>query len=165
MRLPVQGTRRRGRQLRRPRLGGPQPRRPHLLRDRRHIVYYPFIVLLLLVLARNRYFDDWTTPLALLLVFLLGWCFAVFSTAQLARTANRARAELLDDLKVRLAESRKANQLERAGRIQDMIAEIQSERRGAFANIFNQPILGATLLPASGLGITWLLDYMARHLI
>jgi len=36
-----------------------------------NIVYYPFVILTLMLFARSRIFDDWHMPIALAMIYLL----------------------------------------------------------------------------------------------
>ncbi|HEY6863595.1 MAG TPA: hypothetical protein VI319_06805, partial [Burkholderiales bacterium] len=54
-------------------------------------VYYPFVVLALIVVARSPIFDDWYLPPALALVFLYALVAAVVCAVVLQRAASRAR--------------------------------------------------------------------------
>ena len=59
------------------------------------LFYFPFIVLLLMLVARNRYFDNWDWPSALVLIFLLNSTYAIYSYLILRRAAEKARGHSL----------------------------------------------------------------------
>jgi hypothetical protein len=44
-----------------------------------------------------------------------------------------------------------------------MIADVESERRGAFAVLARHPLVSALVLPSSGLGIWAVLEYFGRQ--
>jgi hypothetical protein len=126
------------------------------------IVYYPFLLLALLVFARSRVFDDWDKPIGLVLILLLSGGIALISTWLLRRAAETARQQILEQLNVMLRAL--CLYREEAARILEKqtlqaIEEIRSNRQGAFMSITQEPAVQAVMLPLGGWGMQELLKY------
>jgi hypothetical protein len=126
------------------------------------LVYYPFIVLSLMVFARSPIFDNWTMPIALIIV-LTGSLLIVVACAVVLRWAaeitRRKAAWRLNNEIVALKgtgeEGRKT-----AEQLQVMIEQIRNFRSGAFAPYGQQPVIRALLLPLTSYGGGALLQYL-----
>jgi hypothetical protein len=131
------------------------------------MIYFPFIVLFLLLLARNNWWDRWAWPAPLVVIFGLNMVFAVSSVVILQRAARRARTTGLERLEAKLnklkAESatteteKKSNLVAQAEKLVD---EIHTLKTGAFAPFWENPIIGALLLPSGGSAVMALLPYL-----
>jgi hypothetical protein len=126
------------------------------------IVYYPFLLLALLVFARSRVFDDWDKPIGLVLILLLSGGIALISTWLLRRAAETARQQILEQLNVMLRalclyRDEAARILEK--QTLQAIEEIRSNRQGAFMSITQEPAVQAVMLPLGGWGMQELLKY------
>ena len=130
------------------------------------LIYYPFIVITLLIISRIGMFDDWTWPVGLLLVLGGNGAFAAWSAWKLRSTAEHARqcalGKLNDILIARTAEGA-GNQAE-AQTARETIAMIRAENRGAFKAVSRHPLIGALLLPSGGAGIWALSQYLPHFL-
>jgi hypothetical protein len=128
------------------------------------LIYYPFVVLLVLIVAQNRLFDNWhwTTPLALMALFNAG--VAIVCAVLLQNAAKRARARALsaldDLLRARIGPPHDSVR-EKMGRIR---SEIKAVNTGAFANWSQNPVIGAVLLPLMGGGGLAALEALLRYL-
>ncbi len=68
------------------------------------MVMYPFVPILLMLLARDRHLDNWTWQAGLIFVIVLGCVLTLWSGMSLRRAAERARRralERLEDLKMK----------------------------------------------------------------
>src|SRR5205807_4708096 len=63
------------------------------------LIWYPLIVLTLLVLARSSFFDNWTWPIGLVLIYAITAAWAVGSAILLRRAAEQLRETALNDLR------------------------------------------------------------------
>lgn len=127
------------------------------------VIYYPFIVMTLLILSRNSYFDDWDWPLSLLIIFSLNALYAIAAGVVMRRAAERARREDLRPLREKLISYQdSAPNRHRAERIERIIKSIEANRTGAFGSFSHNPVLGAFLLPSSGIGAWALLEVLAK---
>jgi hypothetical protein len=70
------------------------------------VVFYPFVLLTLMFLARSRVFDRWEWPVPLVLIFLVVLGYAIWSVAALRRAAIRARRDALDRLQQALVSAK-----------------------------------------------------------
>lgn len=115
------------------------------------LIWYPLIVLALLFAARSSFFDNWTWPVSLIVIFGLNILWALGSAVYLRRAAESLRKAALDTLQALRAPhySDKPTQ----SIFDELITEIQSLERGAFAPLSSQPFIRAILLPSGGLGL------------
>jgi hypothetical protein len=126
------------------------------------LIYYPFLILGLLVLSRNRVFADFAPSIAMVLVIglsvliLMGCAVALHWSAETSR--DQARTRLNDEIVKALSledEGRLANQL------QMMLRRVDGLRDGAFSPFSQQPLVRAILLPLGGFGGSTLLEYLS----
>ncbi len=128
------------------------------------LVYYPFIVISVLIISRSSIFDYWTWPLALLIIVSFNAGYAAFSVIYLRRTAERARQrslKRLHDILISYTAIGEGDGKE-AKTIREATMLIQNEDRGAFAAISQQPLAAALLLPSGSAGIWALLQFFPR---
>ena len=130
------------------------------------LIYYPFIVISLLIISRLGVFDHWTWPVALLIIVGFNAGYAAFSVIYLRRTAERARQRALKRLHDMLMSYTAIGEGEgkEAKTIREATMLIQNENRGAFAAISQQPLAAALLLPSGSAGIWALLQFFPRLL-
>ena len=116
------------------------------------MVVYPFIVFVVVLTARNRYFDNWDFPLPLIIVLSLNALLIVGTAILLKRSAERARTIAMENMNELLIAQKgcEANS-SRAAQLELLIEEVKNMRRGAFSNIFQQPAVTASLLGALAL--------------
>jgi hypothetical protein len=126
------------------------------------LIYYPFLILGLLVVSRNRAFANFPPSLAMVAVtvmsilILVGCAIALHWSAEMSRT--QARTDLNDEIVKAMSledEGRRANQL------QMMLRRVNELREGAFSPFSQQPLVRAILLPLGGLGGSTLLEYLS----
>jgi hypothetical protein len=125
------------------------------------LIYYPFLILALLVVSRNRAFADFAPSVAMVLVtgtsvlILMGCAVALHWSAETSR--SQARARLNDEII-------KAMSLEDEGRLASqlrmMLRRVDDLRDGAFSPFSQQPLVRAILLPLGGFGGSTLLEYL-----
>jgi hypothetical protein len=128
------------------------------------LVYYPFIVLFLMVISRVSFFDNWDWPVGLIALLAVSAVVAVGCSLALRRAAERARRQTLESLRQRWLQycTGYEGQRVKAEGIHNVMEEVRNERAGAFALLSQYPLLAAILLPSSGVGIWVLLDYLAK---
>jgi hypothetical protein len=104
-----------------------------------------------MIVARSAYFDNWTWPYSLLLILCLNALWAFGAAALLRRAAEQLRTEVLTKLRsLRVASY---NSPERREMFDELIDEIRSLKKGAFAPLTQQPFIQAIILPSGGLGL------------
>ena len=123
------------------------------------MLYYPFALLALMLIARSSLFADWNTPIGLLIVFGAAFLYAGACAALLWRAAARARRAVVHRLTMILIRAKGLGLHDLADQVTVMIAEVQARERGAFAPVTQQPLVQAVLLPISGAGGLSLLEY------
>ncbi|HET7793337.1 MAG TPA: hypothetical protein VFL64_08120 [Rhizobacter sp.] len=127
------------------------------------LVYYPFIVLSLLLVSRSAVFDNWRMPLALPLMSMLSIGVVLVCIVALRLAAENSRAHALTDVKEALlrAQARGALGEPAPEQLKLLQGHIEGLRDGAFAPFAQQPLLKALVMPFATWGGTTLLDYMA----
>jgi hypothetical protein len=127
-----------------------------------NLIYYPFIILFLLIVACFPSFDNWTWKRATVIPLAMTFLLVLYTAWRLPKTASSYRDKVLADLK---KSKRQALILKSEGVpevIDTMIDEVESVHTGAFSYLWEQPAIRALLLPSSGVGLVTLLQYMAR---
>ena len=138
------------------------------------IIYYPFVVLFLVIVARSSIFDNWDMPPSLVTVVLLSISTASATVLILRRAAERLRRVSIDRLVEFVAadmeqvnrtilslvlEEGVAADEAKMKQLRTILEEVRQLGEGAFAPITSQPIVRAALLPLSGAGGIALLEY------
>ena len=115
------------------------------------LIWYPLLVLTLLVVARSSFFDNWTWPASVVLIFAITAAWALGSTFLLRRAAEQLRETALNDLR----RFRLLDQESEAKRktFDELMAEIRDLKMGAFAPLTEQPFIRAVLFPGATLGL------------
>jgi hypothetical protein len=115
------------------------------------LIWYPLLVLTLLIVARSSFFDNWTWPASLLLISAITGAWALGSAILLRRAAEQLRETALNDLR-RFRLLGRASE-EKRETFDELIAEIRDLKTGAFAPLTEQPFIRAVLFPGAGLGL------------
>lgn len=126
-------------------------------------VYYPFVIIVLILLSRLSWFDNWTLPSGLLVIVALSAFYATYCSVNLQFAARRVREHALRDLRERRLqeqsrrpEDRGADALSpevRIEQIDSLIKDVTKLKRGAFRKWHQQPIIKAFLLLLSSASI------------
>jgi hypothetical protein len=124
-----------------------------------NLIYYPFVVLFCLIVARLPCFDNWTWTPLLLVALSMHFSLALFAAWRLPKAAVEYRDKVLRKLSQR---RRKAFMIDgkTPEAIDTMIEEVQSNHQGAFAYLWDQPAIRALLLPSGGIGLATLLQFL-----
>jgi hypothetical protein len=121
------------------------------------LIRYPFIALLILIAARNDYFDIWNYPLMLLLAWALNVVLALSGALLLYQSADRAKASVLAGLSKQMIQALglgKDHEI-RAKQVQYIIDQVEANQKGAFVPFYQQPIVESSLY-----GVVALLQYL-----
>ena len=121
------------------------------------LIRYPFIALLIMIAARNDYFDIWNYPLLLLLVWALNVVLALSGALLLYHSADRAKQTVLAGLSKQMIQALglgKDHEI-RAKQVQHIIDEVEANQKGAFVPFYQQPVVESSLY-----GIVALLQYL-----
>jgi hypothetical protein len=118
------------------------------------LVYYPAGLLLLLVLARNTWWDCWTWPIVLIVVYALNFFLSLASVIILQRAAKQAKrdAELSLEAKVKRLQAKAAPSAAQnnATQAEKLLEDIRALNRGAFVPFWENPVVGAIFLSSGG---------------
>ena len=122
----------------------------------RHIAVLPFILVSLLILARNPLFEGWRSTMTVWLVYAAFALYMLFRVFLFQREAMRAKKAILEALdKYRL---QAAGDAKESSRIEIARERINGMREGAFVPWTRHPILQSLLLPSGTYGVVVLLE-------
>ncbi|MDC8774341.1 hypothetical protein [Roseateles albus] len=126
------------------------------------LVIGPFLVLALLVVARSRLFDNWslTPAIAVAISLYLVWLIVLASLLKIAAENTRKRALASMNADLRWLAGSTAEMAVLVEPFKRLIASVESNQTGAFAPLFEQPLLKALLVPLGGAGGAQLFDYL-----
>ena len=131
----------------------------HRTRAVTRLIYYPFIILSLLIVCRLPVFDNFDWPPILVAMFCFNIAICCGCVFILRRLAESARKDSVDRLSKELQIARAQGPMVRGKAIEDTLEQIKKMDIGIFAPITRQPVLGALLLPSGSAGIWALLQY------
>jgi hypothetical protein len=125
-------------------------------------ILLPFVLLALLLVARSRLFDNWHLGDIVLVVFSVMITWAIVIAALLKHGAERSRTHALERMQADLVWLKGAGGrwADLAERYPALIDQARSLKGGAFAPLFEQPIVRAALVPLGGAGGVQLLDLL-----
>jgi hypothetical protein len=115
------------------------------------LIWYPLIVLSLMFVARSSFFDNWTWPTSLVIIFALNAAWPIGSAMLLRRAAEQLRDAALSNLQ--LSRIREHASEAKREMFDELIAEIRGLKKGAFAPLTEQPFVRAIIVPSGGLGL------------
>ncbi len=123
------------------------------------LIYYPFIIVLVMIVSRSSFFDDWDLPISLLIVLGSNIGLAIFSAFHFRQTAENARGRVLNTLSSML--STNSGSIGKA-QVQKVISDVQNFKKGAFCPFAEQPILKAFAIPSGGYFFMMFIEYLGR---
>jgi hypothetical protein len=121
------------------------------------LIRYPFIALLIMIAARNEYFDIWNYPLLLLLSWSVNVLLALLGAFLLYQSASQAKAAMLAGLNRRIVQTLGIGKDHdvKVRQIQHIIGEVEDNEQGAFVPLYQQPVVESSLY-----GLVALLQYL-----
>jgi hypothetical protein len=125
------------------------------------LIYYPFIVLSLMLLARSSFFDDWNSPPSVYIVATLCYAVVLGCVLALRRSAEASRRQTVERLRNAVLRARGDKDAAGLASQLDLLRD-RAERlsEGALAPFSRQPLLRAVLLPLLTFGGSSLFDYL-----
>ena len=128
-----------------------------------YLIYYPFVIVFLMAIARHPYFDHWDLPMGLAILIFLNVAYAFGNAVALRRSAENARRAALSKLNDRLLplNDQILAQKESKRHIERAIDAIKNNRNGAFMPLVAHPLVGAIALPSGGYGFVLLAEYLS----
>ncbi len=127
------------------------------------MIYYPFVIVFLMGIARHSYFDRWDFPVGLVVIFGLNAAYAFGNGVFLRRSAEQAKRAAVAQLKSRLdgLSGEVVFKKEKREQVERIVALIEDYQEGAFLPFTRHPLFGAIALPTGGTGLVFLLEYLA----
>lgn len=121
------------------------------------LIRYPFLALLIMIAARNDYFDIWDYPLMLILSWSLNVVLALMGAYLLYQSASTAKTAMLAGLSRQMVQALGTGKDHdvRVKQIQYVIDEVEANERGAFVPLYQQPVIESSLY-----GVVALLQYL-----
>jgi hypothetical protein len=125
------------------------------------LIIGPFVVLAVIIVARSRLFDAWSLNLVLATIaggFLI-WMVVLATTLKMH--AEKLRATALERMQADLRWLKGSGEQFKplVDPFARLIEDVESNRKGAFAAIFEQPLVRAILVPLGGAGGVQFFDY------
>lgn len=117
-------------------------------------IYYPFVVLFLLVVAHNTLIDNWQFGPSVLVVLGSGAIVNVICILLLRCYMRRLRTATIASL-----QHVRDNGSEQRAELDDMIERVENERRGVFGPLGRDTILRAPLVSLGGFASLYLIEF------
>jgi hypothetical protein len=117
------------------------------------LVYYPTILLVLLLLARSGWWENWAWPTGYIFSFLCGLLLALASVLILQNTAKQSKqkAEKNLELKAAQAHAREEPPRSKASQAEKLLDELRNLKRGAFVPFWQNPVVTAFFASSGGI--------------
>jgi len=115
------------------------------------LIYYPFLIIIMMLLSRSNYFDNWGMPTGLAIVVSINILLLFISAVKLRREAEICRRDATGNLKLMLL-SEPAGKTER---IKALLKDVETIRGGAFLPLRDQPLVRASLPLLGAIGLTF----------
>jgi hypothetical protein len=125
------------------------------------LIYYPFLIIALLVVSRSRLFANYAGSVPILIVIGLSVLIVISCAVALNWSAEASRAKARQRLNDEIVKARDLKDDGRlASQLEVMLRRVEELRDGAFSPFTQQPVVRAILLPLGSFGGTQLLEYL-----
>jgi hypothetical protein len=125
------------------------------------LIYYPFLIIALLVVSRSRLFANYGPSIPDLIAMGGGVLVVTVCAVALRWSAEASRAKARRRLNDQIVAARKLKDGGRlAGQLERLLLRVEELRDGAFSPFSQQPVVRAMLLPLGSFGGTALLEYL-----
>ncbi|HYL19698.1 MAG TPA: hypothetical protein VEV20_13540 [Burkholderiales bacterium] len=125
------------------------------------LVYLPFILLFLIIIARNSVFGHWNLTPSVVALLCVSAAIVIVAGLRLRGTTEAARSAALASLTDQLIVAKGIPNDTLVRQLELIINEVKELRQGAFAPYTDQKFIRALLLPLAGLASTALIEYMS----
>ncbi|MBX9810202.1 MAG: hypothetical protein K2Y16_01120 [Burkholderiales bacterium] len=126
------------------------------------LIWYPFIIIALLIVARSALFDNWHMTGPLIVIFGINVGYAIAAAVILQRTAEKARHIAITKLNEKLLRARSEVGVPAlAAQFEQMIGLVSGLREGAFRPVSELPLVRAILVSLSSYGGMSIAEYFA----
>ena len=133
----------------------------HMIAERTQVVgeliYFPFIIIILMLVSRISFFDHWGFPQALAIIITVNIVIATSNAFRLRNVAEQARTKILEELNKRYiyAQGHAAKKdSSPADQINAMIENIRCLREGAYKPFLEQPVVRGFIILLGGIGFS-----------
>ena len=130
------------------------------------LIYYPFLIIIIMLLSRNSYFDNWGMPLGLAVVISINILLLFLTALKVRHEAENCRRSSISNLELALLhkyspdtdgqekDQDKDQAKHQRDRIEKLLKNVQKIREGAFLPIREQPLIRASLPLLGAIGLT-----------
>lgn len=125
------------------------------------LILYPFLAITIHILAHSTLFDDWRLTTTVLLIFGPIATLAIANMVILRRVAQLGKHRALHRVQ-RLALRAAGSTTHSKAEVDALATAIEEEDAGVFRPLSRHPILGALLLPFSGMSVLALIELLTR---
>ena len=125
-----------------------------------YFIYYPAVLMALMLSARAHYWDNWDFPVGLMIVVGLSAVYVVASAVMLRSATEEARRLLLHELSKRQLAGLEPKTLQYLTQIKDRIAML---REGAFRPYTELPVFRGVALPSGAYWVVALIEFLADN--
>ncbi|RON15907.1 hypothetical protein BK660_26545 [Pseudomonas brassicacearum] len=120
------------------------------------LIYAPTVVMLILIASRSSVFDNWPTPLSMIISYALTALLLLASALSLRRAAEKARMEALQRIDAYLLKNPTDTKgYDKFRMIRERIATLNT---GSFSRYSEEPLVRALLLSLTGIGGSAIVD-------
>jgi hypothetical protein len=130
------------------------------------LIYFPFIILFLVIVSRSTLIDNWRTPVGLFIILSINLAYAVSCAYFLRNAVEDARQKAINKLTGKLINAKGCHDENSkcvVSQLETLIESIKSMRAGVFSPFTQQPLVRAILVPLSGYGGIALIEYGLRY--
>ncbi len=131
-----------------------------------HLIYFPFILLTLLFIARSPYFANWQWTPFVVGIYFANVVICVFCAFTLRFKAVRAKDKAiagLDQTIIAIAADGRPEIQRGLGALEKLRRKMETNEEGAFLPWQKQPVISAILIPLSGTGGFQIMAYLLSH--
>ncbi len=121
------------------------------------LIYYPFIVIILILFSRISYFDDWGFPQSMAIITSSLIAIALYAAIKLRREAEVVRSDFikyLHDEKIAVSGSKTLPGKPNLAQLNELADSVAGLGKGAFQPFLEQPVVKASLLLLGGVGFS-----------
>lgn len=125
------------------------------------LIYFPFIILAILIFSRSRLFDDFSMTWSVVIPYGASMCILIGAVVAYRSTAEKARRVAATHLAHRIIAAKGKGRDATAEQLEKLLSDTVELREGAFAPWGSQPLVRAVLLPLLTYGGTMLVHLYA----
>jgi len=121
------------------------------------LIFYPFIIIILILFSRINYFDDWGFPQSLAIITSSLIAIALYTAIKLRRVAERVRSDFIEQLntdKLIVGDGKLREDKPTLTQLDELLESVSRIKVGAFQPLLEQPLVKASLLLLGGVGLS-----------